>query len=325
MARRINGTNGNDRIEQNGRPELDIRAFGGKDTIILDRDDDLGGNNRVNAGDGNDTVLNTFEGGNVILLGKGNDIYIGTGFSQLGGFDIVEGGAGKDQFFLKTFKSVYRGGEGKDSFFSDGWQNDINGGGGSDTISYQFRHEDRVIGDTGVTIDLAAGAAQTGAARFENLTSIENAIGSEHRDRIGGTDGRNVLTGLGGDDDIFGFGGKDVLIGGRGRDLLFGGSDADRFVFEKVADSTLAQQDRIADFNRADGDIIDLSAIDAVAGRGNQAFNFIGGDAFSGVAGQLRFSGDQLLGDVNGDGVADFAVEVDLDGQTPLQASDFIL
>ena len=31
------------------------------------------------------TVTNAFEGGNIILLGKGNDIYVGTGFSTLGG------------------------------------------------------------------------------------------------------------------------------------------------------------------------------------------------------------------------------------------------
>jgi len=54
----------------------------------------------------------------------------------------------------------------------------------------------------------------------------------------------------------------------------------------------------------------------------------IGGDAFHGVAGELRFeagSGFTLAqGDLNGDGVADF--EIQLDGLVaPLAATDFVL
>src|SRR5262245_40073867 len=94
MARIIRGTSGNDRIDQNGRPELNLQSLGGSDTIVLDRDDDLGGDNRVDAGGGNDTVFSAFEGGNVIFLGSGNDTYIGTGFSSLGGSDGVAGAGG---------------------------------------------------------------------------------------------------------------------------------------------------------------------------------------------------------------------------------------
>lgn len=321
---KIKGTKGNDRIDQDGRPGLEIRALGGNDTIVLDRDDDLGGDNFVDAGAGKDTVFSAFEGGNTILLGKGNDTYVGTGFSSLGGLDGVDGGAGNDQFFLKTFKSAYHGGNGQDIFHSDGWQNNINGGNGIDTISYAFRHEDSVAGDSGVTIDLAAGAAQTGASRFETLTSIENAIGSELGDIIGGTDGTNVLMGLGGNDEIFGFGGDDMLIGGAGSDLLVGGTGRDTFVYQTLSDSTLDLPDEILDFNRAEGDRIDLSAVDAVPGQGGkQAFRFVDDGRFTGTAGELIFGEGALAGDIDGDGAVDFVIHM---GATrDMQASDFIL
>jgi len=323
MAKVIKGTNGNDRINQNGRFDLEIYGLGGNDTIVLDRDDDLGGDNFVDAGKGNDTVFNAFEGGNRILLGKGNDIYVGTGFSTLGQRDGVDGGAGSDQFFVKTLFSAYAGGAGKDAFFSDGWENAFHGGAGQDTVSYQFRHEDSVIGDEGVIIDLAFGATQTGAARRETLISIENAVGSENADIIGGTDSNNVLVGLGDGDEIHGFGGDDAIFGGRGADVMSGGTGQDSFIFENINESLPGAGDEILDFNRAEGDLIDLSQIDAVGGRGNQAFTFMGIASFTGAAGELRFAGGTLSADVNGDRQADFSVKVD--GLTSMLATDFIL
>jgi hypothetical protein len=44
------------------------------------------------------------------------------------------------------------------------------------------------------------------------------------------------------------------------------------------------------------------------AAAGNGVFSFLGGGGFTNVAGQLRFAGGQLQGDVNGDAVADFAI-----------------
>ncbi len=61
---------------------------------------------------------------------------------------------------------------------------------------------------------------------------------------------------------------------------------------------------------------------------GNQAFSFIGASAFTNQAGQLRVDTSDpnktmVLGDVNGDGVADFAIE--LAGTHVLDATDFLL
>ncbi|HEY9348644.1 MAG TPA: type I secretion C-terminal target domain-containing protein, partial [Inquilinus sp.] len=86
--------------------------------------------------------------------------------------------------------------------------------------------------------------------------------------------------------------------------------------------------DVIRDFSYAQGDRIDLSAIDASTGAaGNQAFTFIGTAAYTGVAGQLRFHSDGIIttiaGDVNGDGVSDFHIQ--LTGSIGVVAGDFVL
>ena len=50
---------------------------------------------------------------------------------------------------------------------------------------------------------------------------------------------------------------------------------------------------------------------------------YIGGASFGDHAGELRFAGGLLQGDVNGDGSADFSIR--LDGVTRLAALDLIL
>ena len=94
-----------------------------------------------------------------------------------------------------------------------------------------------------------------------------------------------------------------------------------------LSDSTVAGggRDRITDFTT--GDRIDLRPIDANAGvAGDEAFSFIGANAFSGVAGQLRYSvsgPDTLIsGDVNGDKLPDFSILAS--GAHSFVASDFL-
>jgi serralysin len=324
VARTIRGTNGNDELAQNGRPQVQIFGLAGDDTIVLDRDDDLGGDNFVDAGKGNDTVFNAFEGGNEILLGRGNDTYIGTGFSFFNTIDVVRGGAGNDRFFVSTLLSTYVGDGGSDTFFSHGHKNDFDGGAGIDTISYEFRHEDSTVGDQGVTVDLNAQAALTGSNSREDFRSIENATGSLNSDLVIGSNGVNILSGLGGSDEFQGRGGNDLLIGGLGQDFLFGEAGADRFVFRSTSDSISGSADIIFDFSRTEGDRFDFAAIDAdTTIQGNQQFSFIGAASFSGEAGEIRFSTGFLFADVNGNGISDMAVKVE--NATSLLSSDFIL
>lgn len=178
------------------------------------------------------------------------------------------------------------------------------------------------------------GTAQLGTGNaLNNLVTGNQADnrmnGAVGNDVLDGRDGNDLLRGGTGRDTLSGGDGDDTVRGGSGNDRLSGGDDADTFVFRAPDDSgiTNGSRDVIGDF--ASGlDSIDLSRLDANVGTaGNQAFAFIGAGAFTNVAGQLRFGtvgGRQLLeADVNGDGAADFQIE--LSGVAALAVADIVL
>jgi Ca2+-binding RTX toxin-like protein len=119
------------------------------------------------------------------------------------------------------------------------------------------------------------------------------------------------------------------LEGGAGADFLVGGAGADRFIFSSASGSLPgAGSDSIGDFHSAENDSIDLSGMDAnPVLAGDQAFSFIGTSAFGFHASELRYApnggGVTVSGDINGDGLADFSI--DLSGVSSLAATDFIL
>lgn len=144
--------------------------------------------------------------------------------------------------------------------------------------------------------------------RGDKRALIENAIGGSGNDTVTGNDGGNLLRGGGGLDKLYGLGGNDALDGNAGSDTLSGGAGSDILIFKSAKDSLPNARDTILDFVRG-ADRIDLRAIDAnTKAGGDQAFSLIGNKAFSGQAGQLRFSGSVLSGDLNGDKAADFCV-----------------
>lgn len=134
--------------------------------------------------------------------------------------------------------------------------------------------------------------------------------GNGGHDALGGGVGNDQLIGGAGNDALSGAAGNDRLVGGAGTDRLAGGAGVDHFVFQKVADSAgYKTRDVISDFSAAD--VIDLRTIDADTARaGNQGFRFIDGREFSDRAGELRDEDGVLHGDVNGDGRADFFIQV---------------
>jgi len=220
------------------------------------------------------------------------------------GNDTLAGDAGANTLQGWAGSDVLRGGAGADR---------LDGGAGTDTASYY-------TGTTGVTVNLAAGKGSGGAAQGDTLVAIENLSGSQGNDSLTGDAGANTLQG---------WAGSDVLTGAGGKDTLTGGAGADRFVYGSAAQSVVgANADRITDFSHAQGDRIDLSAIDAdTTLAGNQAFRFIGTGLYTGHAGELRFaqSGEQttIAGDINGDGTSDFHIV--LTGHVTPVAGDFAL
>jgi serralysin len=199
----------------------------------------------------------------------------------------LNGGAGNDNLFGSQANETFNGRGGNDSILAGSGNDTLNGGAGDDSLN-----------------------------------------GGDGNDKLLGGAGNDVLLGGAGADNLNGADGDDVLTGGAGIDQLFGGIGADRFVFTLVTDSNRAGgNDLIKDFRHSDGDIIDLSGIDAnTVTADDQAFTFV--NAFSNQAGQLVVSAAAgqsryLYGDVNGDGNVDFILQVN--SATNLLAGDFML
>jgi Ca2+-binding RTX toxin-like protein len=147
--------------------------------------------------------------------------------------------------------------------------------------------------------------------------------GSSEEDKIAGCNFADRIAGRGGDDALHGRNGDDVLIGGLGQDLLTGNGGADRFIFRSAAESSVAAPDSIRDFHHRQGDKIDLRGIEARS-LGGDHFDFIGNAGFGNHAGELRFDAAThlLQGDIDGDGAADFAIEINVGH---LARGDFLL
>jgi serralysin len=190
------------------------------------------------------------------------------------GADTLDGMKGNDVIDGGAGNDLLRGGEGNDKVYGRNGNDSLMGGAGNDLVD-----------------------------------------GGKGNDWIDGGAGNDTLRGGDGFDEIRGGKGKDKIAGGFGSDELAGGLGADTFIYNSIGDSKAGgiNRDRILDFNRSKGDKIDLSKIDARPAKGKQSFDFIGADAFSGKAGELRFekgvgSGTTIYGDRNGDGVADFEI-----------------
>jgi Ca2+-binding RTX toxin-like protein len=247
-----------------------------------------------------------------------------TGIDNLFGSDhedFLVGNEGNNVLTGLADHDTLKGGGGADTLYGDGGNDTLKGGGGADTLNGGSSIDTANYADSGaaVTVSLITDSAGGGDAEGDELNSIENVTGSAHDDILWGDDGANVLHGNEGNDNLKGFGGADTIYagdhndtvwgmdgndilrgengidtiyGGAGLDHLYGGSGADVFRWDATNETglTAATADMIHDFNRLESDEFNLTAIDAdVFAAGNQAFTFIGTDAFSGTPGEIRY------------------------------------
>jgi Ca2+-binding RTX toxin-like protein len=192
------------------------------------------------------------------------------------------------------------------------WVDDVIGG-------YTIAH--------GVVIENAYGGL--GDDHLRGNAAANTLTGIKGKDTLTGLGGADTLNGGAGGDRLEGGAGDDVLTGGVGSDRLTGGSGLDQFVFlDGDLSANRNATDTVIDFSHAQADRLKLRAMDANTGlAGDQKFAFIGAGAFTGVAGQLHYqqSGGNTFveGDVDGDGLADFAIR--LNGLINLVGADFVL
>ncbi len=145
---------------------------------------------------------------------------------------------------------------------------------------------------------------------FSNITIYDP--GTAASETVTGTSSSQSLYGNGGDDVIYGLDGDDVLYGGSGIDFLYGGDDADTFIFDD-----LSAIDQVQDFNIAEGDALDISALlsgyDPITDAINDYVQFTsnGDDTF--IAVDADGGGDNFVQIATLHGISDLAVESDLE------------
>ena len=183
---------------------------------------------------------NTLEGGagaDVLDGGKGNDtasyarstagviasLATGTGSGgdaqgdRLINIENLTGSAFNDMLTGDAGNNTLTGGDGDDTLIGGAGKDNLVGGTGSDTASYATAAATVTKGvATGVTVNLANASQNTGDAKGDTFTSIENLTGSAFADRLTGDANNNILQGGAG---------ADVLNGGDGNDTA---SYADR-------------------------------------------------------------------------------------------------
>jgi Ca2+-binding RTX toxin-like protein len=194
---------------------------------------------------------------------------------------------------------------------------DTIGAGGGDDRVFAGAGADRVNAGTGADLVSGMEANDTLAGGL----GADTLLGGAGNDALRGGDGNDILAGGTGRDVLRADAGADLLVGGAGGDYLEGGTGPDRFLWLTPGDSTSGiNADRVADFNRAEGDVLDLSAL--VPG----TFSFIGTAPFAAAGAQVRAvtiaTGTAVQVSLDG-GPADMVFVVL--GVSGLLASDFAL
>jgi Ca2+-binding RTX toxin-like protein len=260
---------------------------------------------------GRDTLTGGAQGDSFVFIQDG----------RFGAGDSVNGGGGYDVLYLRGDHSI--------DFNAAGYAGSLTSiesialltsgntefaAGGDGDFDYSIVWNDSM---------LAAGAALTvNGSRLQSHETFvfDGSLETNGSLRVFGGASADTLTTGGGADHLYGLSGADRLTGGGGADLY-------RYV--ATSDSTAAASDEIFGFVSGE-DRIDLQRIDALAETlGNEGFTFIGSNAFT-AAGQLRVenvSGNlwKVEADVNGDGVADLVIQVNVEAGQPLTQADFIL
>ena len=324
----LSGNGGNDEI-YGGLGNDEISGGSGHDTLRGEWGHDIirggSGNDTIDGGDDDDTLYggddhDTIYGGNGSdwLYGdEGNDILSGGNHT-----DYLYGGTGNDTLMGGAATDYLHGEAGNDTFRDTLGNNLFNGGAGIDTADYStFNGRIKVTlaegnGEALADRDIMIYHVDSGTRYYDDGTdrfvSIENVNGGLGDDVITGNSSANVINGGGGRDIIRGGGGHDTLTGGTGQDFFeFHNGDAPMAV--TLLNGTRLV-DKITDFNRKEGDYIDLRPMDSTPATAvNNSFLLV--QNFTGRAGELVVRQDsgsefRLIGDTNGDGAGDMFIDV---------------
>lgn len=220
----LSGSSGNDLLD-GGHGNDTMHGGSGDDTLHGGRGDDIltgtGGNDTLYGENGHDGLAGG-SGNDALYGGYGNDEIAGNSGDDLldggSGHDELTGGSGADTLIGGAGNDILNGNSGDDLIDGGRGHDTINGGSGIDTVDYS---------DWSVKINANLLTGVVKGNGTDNLTSVENIIGSNYSDNIIGNRKDNVLTGQDGNDRLIGYSGNDTLHGGDGADYLNGSSGAD--------------------------------------------------------------------------------------------------
>lgn len=226
------------------------------------------------------------------------------GSGNSNGADTIHGSNQIDTILLGT---------GNDAAYGHGGNDTIKGEGGADVSLYGQAGDDLITGGQG-------GDTMYGGSGDDQIFGYEGPVNTANNTQA--NDGGDTIYGGSGSDRIYGQFGDDRIVGGYGADELWGHGGADTFAFVSVLD----RGDVIKDFSNADGDLLDLTRIDANSLNGagtNEAFAWGGTSATAnGLWYQYDASNDvtHVYGDTDGN-VGTAEIWFDLAGNIDLNAA----
>lgn len=236
-----------------------LNGMGGADQLI-----GTGGEDTLNGGLGNDLLegfagndtLHGDEGDDVFRGGTGKDVMIGDAGTDRADYaeitaaltvtldglandgqvgeednvqtDVVRGGSVADSLSGGAGEETLIGGPGADQLHGGEAADTLVGGPGADWLDGQGGEDLADYSSAGTSVSVTLdGAADDGAAGEGDNAQVEDVLGGDFADVLGGDGNANALLGGEGADQIDGAAGDDTLVGGPGEDGLTSGSGAD--------------------------------------------------------------------------------------------------
>ncbi len=202
------GGNADDRVENRGTLNANLRLFDGDDVVF----------------NGDDAVIN-----GSVNFGAGDDLFNGSFLSAITG--TIFGGGGNDVIELGNSTATVVAGKGADSVEAKSGDDHISGNGGRDTIEAGDGLNTVTGGDGNDNITGGDDTDDVSGGRGNDVVNAgagDDLInGNNGRDILSGEDGNDTVNGNDGDDRLRGDAGNDVIDGGRGQDEIFGGAGFD--------------------------------------------------------------------------------------------------
>jgi Ca2+-binding RTX toxin-like protein len=261
----VNGVSGPGRVRLLGNWENNTLNFSGVSI--------LGGNIRIEAGDGNDTVSGS-SANDTLLGGRGDD--------------RLNGGAGSDTYEVAGTSAS--GFQGYDTWADSGSGNSeldrLAAAAGAAAVDIGMR----AFSAAATGIEVIDATATSGVVRLlgdSNANTLNfsgvSLLGSNLRidagsgnDSVSGSAGADAILGGQGVDTLTGASGNDTLNGGGGLDVLSGGNGVDTFVYTTLTDAIIGGTAAAPSFERISGFTVGQDRFDLTTLPGAGGFKALG-------------------------------------------------